>query len=52
MLHYAVGIVHHPITGRWQPWIYTEDEGAISLACLSSHTSKAFVKSTNFISNP
>jgi hypothetical protein len=42
MLHYAVGIIQHPITGRWQPWVYTEDDGTISLACLSSHNSKAF----------
>jgi hypothetical protein len=44
MVHYAIGIIQHPITGRWQPWIYTEDAGTISLACLSSHTSKAFAR--------
>jgi len=44
MVHYAVGIIQHPVTGRWQPWIYTEDDGTISLACLSSHDSKGFAR--------
>lgn len=44
MLYYAVGIVQHPVTRRWQPWIYTEDDGTISFACLSSHESKAFAR--------
>jgi hypothetical protein len=42
MLHYVVGIIQHPTTNRWQPWVYTEDDGTISLSCLSSHDSKAF----------
>ena len=44
MVHYAVGIIQHPVTGRWQPWIYTENDGTISLACLSSHVSKSFAR--------
>jgi len=44
MVHFAVGIIQHPITNRWQPWIYREDDGTISLACLSSHDSKAFAR--------
>ena len=40
-MRYATGIVQHPITQRWQSWVYTEDDHTISLACLSSHSSKA-----------
>ncbi len=44
IVRFAVGIIQHPVTGKWQPWIYTEDAGTISLACLSSHTSKEFAR--------
>jgi hypothetical protein len=40
-MRYAIGIVHHPVTGRWQPWVYTEDAETIAFACISSHANKA-----------
>ena len=40
-MRYAVGIVQHALTHRWQPWLYTEDATTQHLACLSSHASKA-----------
>jgi hypothetical protein len=40
-MRYAVGIIHHPVTGRWQPWIYTEDAETMAFACISSHANKA-----------
>ena len=36
----AVGILQHPVTTKWQPWLYVEDTNETTLTCLSSHRSK------------
>lgn len=39
MIRYALGIIEHPVTKRWQPWVYVESdmEEQATFACMSSH---------------
>ena len=41
MFRHAIGIIQHPTTLKWQPFIYTEDGQTVTLACTSKHSSKA-----------
>lgn len=50
MIKFAVGIIQHPATQRWRPWMYIEsdEEEEATFACVSSHAQRAIVKSSNW----